>query len=364
MCTSLLYRDARDRFYLGRTLELSIDLPYQVAVFPAGMDLSSEISGHPAFTWKTRHLFVAVTMPAAPPSGAGFGSADLKVIEGLNDAGLTYSVQSYPLAAGPQAEIAADRAVLSVVDLGAWILGQFATVADAKAALAAQPVRLQPVPLLGGVEMPFHYAVHDVTGASLIIEFHRGVLHVYDNPVGVMTNGPQFPWHLTNLDNYTFLDNVDRSKSTFGAYQAVQPDMGIAKAGLPASDTSVDRFVRAAFYAQYAEKQADPDQAIRMVAHIMNNFDRPRGISIDHPNGHGEHLQIAGQAHPEVASEFTCWTSLSDLTRRLFFVRDSDGMSYTRIDVKALAAVGDFRVRPLSGIVPAVSDATAALQTH
>lgn len=364
MCTSLLYRDARDRFYLGRTLELGIDLPYQVAVFPAGTDLSSEASGHPALTWTTRHLFVAVTMPAAPPSGAGFGSADLKVIEGLNDAGLTYSVQSYPLASGPQAPIAADRAVLSVIDLGAWILGQFATVADAKAALAAQPVVLQPVPLLGGVEMPFHYAIHDVTGASLIIEFHRGVLHVYDNPVGVMTNGPQFPWHLTNLDNYTFLSNVDRSKAAFGAYHAVQPDMGIAKAGLPASDASVDRFVRAAFYAQFAEKQTDPDQATRMIAHIMNNFDRPRGISIDHPDEHGGHLRIEGQAHPEVVTEFTCWTSLSDLSRRLFYVRDGDGMSYTRIDVKTLAATPAFRVLPLSGIAATVNDATAVLMAH
>ncbi len=110
-------------------------------------------------------------------------------------------------------------------------------------------------------EMPFHHAVHDSTGASLVIEFHHGMRTLYDNPVGVTTNAPQFSWHLTNLDNYTFLGNVDRSKATFGAYQAVQPGAGISKAGLPGSDTSVDRFIRAVFYTQFAEKQTDPGQA-------------------------------------------------------------------------------------------------------
>ena len=60
---------------------------------------------------------------------------------------------------------------------------------------------LQPLGLLGGVESPFHYVVHDAGGASIVIEFDHGAMAVYDNPVGVMTNGPKFDWHLTNLDN-------------------------------------------------------------------------------------------------------------------------------------------------------------------
>ena len=30
-------------------------------------------------------------------------------------------------------------------------------------------------------------------------------MHVYDNPVGVLTNDPMFPWHLTNLCQYVGL---------------------------------------------------------------------------------------------------------------------------------------------------------------
>lgn len=71
------------------------------------------------------------------------------------------------------------------------------------------------------------------------------------------------------------LSNVDRPTAAVGDYQAAQPDSGVATSGLPASNTSVGRFVRAAFYAQYTEKAETPQRAVTILAHEMNNFDRP-----------------------------------------------------------------------------------------
>lgn len=361
MCTSLLYFDAQNRAYLGRTLELSIDLPYQVSVFPAGLAMASAVEGCKPVTWMSSHHFVAVTMPSAVPrEDTPFTSEGLKVLEGLNGAGLTFSVQSYPQAAGEDGIPDGETVALSAADLGAWVLGQFETVEEVKAAIVSQPVALERVPILGGLRMPFHFAVHDARGKSIVIEFHHGARTVYDNPVGVMTNAPQFSWHLTNLNNYTFLDNIDRSKANFGSYAAQQSGAGIAKAGLPASDTSVDRFVRAAFYAEFAEKQAEPDRAVQMVAHIMNNFDRPRGIAVDYPDQGSSHLQVQGQVSEEIATEFTTWTSLSDLDRKLFFLRDSGGMNYTRLDVGALAQTPEFRSRPMAQMLAGMKDVTAS----
>lgn len=122
MCTSLLYLDASNRAYLGRTLELSLELPYQVALFPKGLEVASAVEGHPEISWTMQHAVIAVTMPAAlPVSGAGFGSADLKVVEGLNDAGLSFSVQSYPQAGGPQTSLDTTRAAVSAADLGTFL---------------------------------------------------------------------------------------------------------------------------------------------------------------------------------------------------------------------------------------------------
>ena len=66
-------------------------------------------------------------------------------------------------------------------------------------------------------------------------------------------------------------------------------------AGLPASNTSVGRFVRATYYAQFTEKVSAPDDAIKTLAHVMNNFDRPKGITID-PRGGAGGIEAGGPA--------------------------------------------------------------------
>lgn len=365
MCTSLGYKDVAGRAYFGRTLELTVDLPYRLLHLPVGFETVSDVPGHPAVIFAARYGIVAVAMPARVPTAeAPLTLADLKVLEGLNDQGMTFSLLSYPAAAGKQASVAATQAVLATSDLGAWALGRFATVAEVKAALAEQPVMLQKLQLLGGVEAPFHYVVHDATGASLVIEFDHGQMTVYDNPVGVMTNGPRFDWHLTNLGNYTFLSNIDKPSTTFGSYKAVQPDSGIATAGLPGSNTSVGRFVRAAYYAQFTEKAATPDLAVRTLAHVMNNFDRPRGITIGYLDREDSHLEVKGLSEggaAPYATEFTCWTSLSDLDRKLFFVRDYHSLNFTSFDLTALAGSRTPAAIPMQRLHGRATDATEML---
>ncbi|MGO2132834.1 MAG: linear amide C-N hydrolase [Halomonas sp.] len=366
MCTSLSYRDAAGKVYFGRTLELTQDLPYQVMFIPSGTLLTSEVSGHPSLDYAAKHDFLAVAMPdRIPSSSAPMGVSDLKTVEGMNAEGLTFSVLSYPTAGGEQASVEATLAVLAASDLGTWALSQFATVEELKVALNKQPVMLEMLALLGNVESPFHYVAHDAVGGALVIEFDRGQLNIYDNPVGVMTNGPSFDWHLTNLDNYTFLTNVDKTSANFGTYRAVQPDSGIATAGLPASNTSVGRFVRAAYYSEYTEKASTPDLAVQTLAHIMNNFDRPRGVTIDFPSESTAHLAVPGLTEgprTAYATEFTCWTNLSDLERKQFFLRTYQSINYTRFDLASLAGIDGPRVLAFAQMNTLTGDSTDRLK--
>jgi penicillin V acylase-like amidase (Ntn superfamily) len=367
VCTSLSYRDAGGKVYFGRTLELTVELPYQIAFYPEGFGFRSKVGDHPALAYKARHAFVTIAMPdRIPTRAAPAGLADLKALDGLNTAGLTFSLLSYPAAAGTQQAVAQTRAILSASDLGTWVLSHFGTVAEATKALQEQPVALVPLAILQGAESPFHYVMHDASGACAVIEFHRGQMTVEENPVGVMTNGPQFAWHLTNLDNYTFLTNVDRSAATFGSYKAVQPDSGIATAGLPASNTSVGRFIRAVYYAQFTEKVSTPDAAVLTLAHIMNNFDRPRGVTIDYPEGGGGSLEVAGLDRPsreEYATEFTCWTLLADLDRKLLYVRSYGSLNYTSFDLGQLGGLLEPKVIALATLNGANADATSLLRS-
>lgn len=342
-CTALLFRDAGGGAYAGRTMELSMELPYVVASVPKGHQFSSVVDGHDPFKFQTKYGVFAIAVPN--------GSVDdLKIVEGLNEEGLTFSVLAFAGASGPADNAAKTKAMLAAIDLGAWVLGQFATAAEVKAALTENTVILTSLIPLHGAKTPFHFVVHDRTGKSIVIEFSSDRQNVYDNPVGVMTNGPEFTWHLTNLNNYTFLTNLDQSTGKFGDLQVSQPDSGIATAGLPASNTSVGRFVRAAYYSTFAEKTA-PEKAIHALGHVMNNFDRPRGITIDPPQSGGLDIEgFSATGGQEYKTEYTSWTVLGDLTNNEFYVRTYDTINFIKFDLKRLFAQGELKVAPLDKI--------------
>jgi len=343
-CTALLFRDAGGGAYAGRTMELTMELPYVVVSIPKGHQFSSVVDGHDPLEFQSKYGIFGI----AVPNGS---IADLKIVEGLNEAGLTFSVLAFAGASGPADNTAKTKAMLAAIDLGAWILGQFATAAEVKKALTENTVILTALVPLHGAKTPFHFVVHDRTGKSIVIEFSSDRQNVYDNPVGVMTNGPEFTWHLTNLNNYTFLTNLDQSTGKFGDLEVSQPDSGIATAGLPASNTSVGRFVRAAYYAHFAER-TPPENAIRALGHIMNNFDRPRGITIDSPLSGGLDIESFSttDAHEEYKSEYTSWTVLGDLTNNVFYVRTYDAINFIKFDLNRLFAQNELKIAALDKI--------------
>lgn len=343
-----------------------MELPYQLGYFPAGQSFTSVVEGHPALEFQGLYRFLAVAMPdRAPAADRPLVPNDFKVLEGVNEQGLTFSLLAYPATGGLHKAAKATQAILSASDLGSWLLSQFCRVAQVKEALAKQTVSVVKLAMLGGVESPFHYVVHDSGGASIVIEFSRGEAKVYDNPVGVMTNGPEFPWHLTNLDNYTFLNNLDQSRATFGSYQAHQPDAGIATASLPSSNTSVGRFVRAVYYAQFAEQASDPDAAVQTLAHIMNNFDRPRGITVAIPDKEaGLNLEAMSAGEQESSTEYTSWTSMSDLQRKQFYIRAYNSLGYVQFDLQVLSDIQEPVILPMSRLTGLVGNQTQLLLTQ
>jgi penicillin V acylase-like amidase (Ntn superfamily) len=255
--------------------------------------------------------------------------------------------------------------VLTAIDLGSWALSQFKTVGEVKAALQEQPVLVTALLPLDLLKTPFHYTLHDANGDSIVIEFANGKQQVHDNPLGVMTNGPEFSWHLTNLNNYTYLSNIDHSELTLSGVHLKQPDSGIATFGLPASNTSVGRFVRAVYYSQFAEKARTPDEAVMTLANVMNNFDRPRGITVD--NRFTDEIQDMADPgvtdHPFYTSEYTTWTAVSDLSRLQLSVRLYTSLNYVTFDLSSLLDEKEKMVMALSELAGSIQDGTQALRS-
>lgn len=366
MCTSLQYTDLNGSVYFGRTLELDIDEPWSLAYIPPQTAFESTGPGAQPVRYTGEYGFLAVTAPVRMPTAEQpLALDDFKVVEGMNSAGVTFSLLAYPYGGTPTPTPDESRAALQAWDLGSWVLGRVASVDDIKDELTAHPdfIHLPRVAMIGNAVFPFHVVIHDRTGAAIVLEWDHGELQVYDDPVGVMTNGPSFPWHLTNLGTWTHLTNVDASAATFNGFAVAQPDSGIATAGLPSSDTSVDRFVRAVFYTNFVEKVKDPDRALLTLARIMDNFDRPRGASIAPQGADGGEGKYQGidSGDSDIQTEYTVWTNMADLDRKKFFFRSSDQFNWTCFDLDALAAADGVRMLQTHTFGPLGGDGTQDL---
>ena len=216
-CTTILVTDESGRAYHGRTLEFSVLLPMDMTYFPAGTKVASSTpSGNPGLTFDTKYPILGMSFQVLP------SAKQVAFAEGINDQGVSFSANWLNGTESP-AVGQDDSRILAASDFGAWVLGNFKSVEEVKQAMTNGQTEIWvPVsPLDPKAPLPLHYAINDKTGNSIVVEFTDGKAHVYDNPVGVLTNGPEFPWHLQNRQNYTFT-NVDKNTGQLGKLKDVK----------------------------------------------------------------------------------------------------------------------------------------------
>lgn len=336
-CTSLMITDASGRAYHARTMEFPGAIPSSITYIPAGTKVESATpDGKQGKTFNTSFAILSVAGKIVPDAKMPL------IYQGMNEQGLSFAANAL---FGPKAPpVGNDPAkILSTNDFGTWVLGNFKTVDEVKVAILSNDIEFwsPTIPLGGNAPAPFHYAIHDKAGGGIVVEFMDGKKNVYDNPVNAMTNGPQFPWHLQNLNNYTF-NNVDKNTGQLGRLKLETQDAGIALAGLPSANTSEGRLVKAAFYVNYVKKAAAPDEALVTLGHIINNFDRPIDLTVDRPGSAGD-----GPRSNFTTSETTRWTVMADLTRHLFLFRTIDALNWTMIDMAQLKHLKAVKMVPM-----------------
>ena len=327
-CTALMVTDVNGKAYYGRTMELpyTLPLPSSLTYLPAATKVESVTStGAKGMSFSTKYAILGMT--AAMITGAKLPL----LLDGMNDQGLSFSANAMiPSSAPPVGNDPAK--ILSANDFGTWLLGNHKTVAEVKAAMLSDKTEfwLPPTAFLGNLAMPLHYAIFDKAGNGLVIEFVNNKKNVYDNPVNAMTNLPEFPWHLTNLNNYT-QNNVNKNTGQLGKLKLQTADAGIALTALPSSQTATGRFVKAAFYSNYVQKGKTPDESINLLAHIMNNFDRPNDLTVDPAGSVGD-----GGKATATSSEVTQWTTMGDLAGGRLYVRSINALNWAVIDMAKL----------------------------
>jgi choloylglycine hydrolase len=317
-CTWIRLTAADGSVVVARTLEFGADLQSKIGVFPAGTTITGALPNNAAgLNFKTKYGIV------------GANAFDLPmVVDGINDHGLYLGEFFFPGSAG-YATVTPDNASRAIAgyQYGMWILGNFATVAEVKAAYDHVVLAPTVVPQLG-MAPPVHFRIVDKTGASVVVEPLGGKLVIYDDPFGVLTNSPTFDWHMTNLINYAGLSAVNAAPKTIQGYALNGFGQGSGFYGLPGDFTPPSRFVRAVAFESAAVKPAKASDAVQQAFHILNNFDIPVGAVRDEVNG-------------KTIDEWTLWTSAEDLTHGQFYFRTFNDQSLRSVDVaKALARAG------------------------
>lgn len=299
-----------------RTMEFGYDVQSAIVVIPRGKEFVSPTADNKAgLSWKNKYGYVAVD---------GFGE-DVAVFDGLNEAGLAFSALWYESdmqwqSVAPGEE---DRA-LAHAYIGSWILGNFSTVGEVKEEIKKVRVFGVVVPQLG-IAPPLHFSVYDAQGGAIVIEYDYGEAHVYDNPLGVMTNSPNFPWHLTNLRTYVNMSPEQAKPKDYAGMKVKQMGHGSRMFGLPGDITPPSRFIKMAVLLHFADETADDKGALNLSRHVINNLDIVKGIAVDRDK--------SGKV---IASETTQWTTFRDLTNKVFYFTTYDNLTLRKIDLNRI----------------------------
>ncbi len=327
----------------GRTMEFGIDMKYGLVAVPRGREYASPApEAKRGLAWKTAYGYVAVNI---------YGM-EAVVTDGMNEAGLTFSALWYEPDTRYQSVAPREQErALAHMMVGSWILGNFATVGEAAEAIRKVRVFGLHVPQMG-MAPPGHFILYDAKGGCIVVEYDQGEVRIYENPLGVMTNAPNFPWMMTNLRNYNGMSNEQRGKQAYAGVEIPAAGHGSGMFGLPGDLTPPSRFVRMAVTMRFADPADNAGQALNLAQHIVSSLHIVRGMAVDRgPDG-----RVA-------ASETTQWASFRDVTNRVFYFRTYDNDNLRKIDLKRLDfRGGGVKTIPLAGDIEVVTDITGRLK--
>lgn len=267
-CTGIALSSANGARVLARTVEWAAS-PMQCgyAVVPRGYSqISFTPSGKDGLKFKAKYGYVGI-----------YTDYQDFVVEGVNESGLSAGLFFFP-AFGEYTPYVAKRKLLALCDLQvvSWVLSQFSSIDEIKSAIEKKEVDIISIDSRIGT---VHWRFAEPGGRVVVLEFTNGKANFYENPLGVLTNSPNFPWHLTNLANYINLRSGSSQPLQLANGLQVKPlGGGTGMLGLPGDFTPPSRFVRAALLQSSAPLLPDAQQTALQAFHLLNSFDIPIGL--------------------------------------------------------------------------------------
>lgn len=299
MCTAATYR-TKDH-YFGRTLDYEVSYGEEVVVTPRN------------FPFHFRHMGGLSSHYAIIGMATVAGEYPL-YYDATNEKGLSMAGLNFPGNADYK-PLAEGKDNVATFELIPWLLGQCATVEEAKAYLARMNLANTPFSPQFPVS-PLHWIIAD-RDCAITVESVREGIRIYDNPVGILTNNPPFDYQMTNLTNFMSL-STEPPENHFSDQLDLTPySRGMGMLGMPGDLSSASRFVRVAFTKLHSVSGTSESESISQFFHILGSVAQQRGCV---HMGEGKY-------------EITIYTSCCNTDRGIYYYTTYENSQITGVDL-------------------------------
>ena len=311
MCTAATYQ-TKD-FYFGRTLDYDFSYGEEVTVTPRNFSFSLSngqvLKEHYAIIGMA-HVAENYPLYYDAVNEKGLGMAGLNFVGNAKYQNTKENLDN-----------------IATFEFIPWILGQCASVKEAKVLLG----KINLVDAAFSDQLPpsqLHWFIADREEAITVESMDSGI-HIYDNPVGVLTNNPPFEMQMHHLNNYMHLspeepENYFSDKLSLNTYSR-----GMGAIGLPGDLSSQSRFVRVAFVKMNALSGDSEAESVNQFFHILGAVEQQRGCC---------HL---GKGKYEI----TIYTSCCNADKGIYYYTTYENHQITAVDMHRENLDGDCLVR-------------------
>lgn len=250
MCTAVRFNDAAGKMFFGRNLDWVETYGETIVFTPRA---------------RTYDYVFGAMHRDEPFDVLGVGaisSGNPLYFDCANDQGLAVAGLNFPGCARFPHHPVEGKCNVATFEFPLWVTRNFSSVAEVETVL--NTVELVTPIVDGQPESLLHWIIADAE-RSIVVERTPHGLNVHQNPVDVLTNQPELPWHLENLRNYLTSTSDVPAPASWGALELRAWGSGSGMRGIPGDVSSVSRFVRAAYTnANHPVKSSEADNVTRI----------------------------------------------------------------------------------------------------
>lgn len=300
MCTAATYKTKN--FYFGRTLDYEFSYGDEITVTPRN------------YAFDFRHTSACTSHYAIIGMAHIVGNYPL-YYDAINEKGLGMAGLNF-VGNAVYAKPVRGKENIAQFEFIPYILGKCANINEAKNLLAS--INLTDTPF--SEKLPtaqLHWIIADENGCITVESMADG-LHIYDNPVGVLTNNPPFETQMFMLNNYMSL-SPKQPQNTFANGLALNSySRGMGALGLPGDLSSASRFARVAFTKMNSISADSENESVSQFFHILGSVDQQRGC-----------CEVS-----EGKYEITIYTSCCNTTKGIYYYTTYNNHQISAVDMR------------------------------